>query len=284
MDDLRGNACTETKSRTLMSDIHKSLRLGDLLVEKGLISAPQLRQAIELQKFRHSYKSEISNITKKYELGEILVELGFISRQQLNSNLSWQRRLKATTAMMVFVAPLLTAACGGGGGTGSNGGNTTQPSGNVATQVVPDSTDKITSSSMSSTPASSAKSSSSISSAPAVVGKSSSSISSAVSSTISKSSSSAASSVASTDIDGAVQIYWAVPTTRENGEYLDITEIGGYEVRYKLKSASSFTSVVIKDAFIDAYYFDYLKGDYEFEIATFDKTGLYSKFVPVNPS
>lgn len=81
-----------------------------------------------------------------------------------------------------------------------------------------------------------------------------------------------------------MQIYWSVPITRENGDYLDITEIGGYEVRYKLKSAQSFTSVVIKDAFIDAYYFDYLKGDYEFEIATFDKTGLYSKFIPVGPS
>ncbi len=288
-----------------MSDLHKSLRIGDLLVEKGLITAPQLRQAIEIQKFRHSYKSEITSITKKYELGEILIELGFISRQQLNSNLSWQRRLKATTAMMVFVAPLLTAACGGGGGAGTNGGNTAQPSGNVSTQVVPDSTDNVTSSSVSSTPASAAKSSTSVSSAPVVVSKSSSSISSApasivkssssipskfsaVSSAVSLSSSSSptssAASSASTAIDGAVQVYWSVPTTRENGDYLDITEIGGYEVRYKLKSASTFTSVVIKDAFIDAYYFDYLKGDYEFEIATFDKTGLYSKFVPVNPS
>lgn len=274
-----------------MSDIHKSLRLGDLLVEKGLISAYQLRQAIEIQKFRYSYKSELTTITKKYELGEILIELGFIDRQQLNSNLSWQRRLKATTAMMVFVAPLLTAACGGGAGAGSSNGNSTpQQSGNVSSQVLPASTEALSSSSVSSAPVSSAavssvKSSSSLSSAPAVVPKSSSSVSSAVSSvkSSSSSSSSTASSVAPTAIDGAVQIYWSVPVSRENGDYLDITEIGGYEVRYKLKSDTNYTSIVIKDAFIDAYYFDYLKGDYEFEIATFDKTGLYSKFIPVAP-
>lgn len=270
-----------------MSDNHKSLRLGDLLVEKGLISAYQLRQAIEIQKFRYSYKSELTTITKKYELGEILIELGFIDRQQLNSNLSWQRRLKATTAMMVFVAPLLTAACGGGAGAGSNNGNSTpQQSGNVSSQVLPASTEALSSSSVSSAPVSSAavssvKSSSSLSSAPAVVPKSSSSVSSAVSSV--SSSSSTASSVTPTAIDGAVQIYWSVPVSRENGDYLDITEIGGYEVRYKLKSDTNYTSIVIKDAFIDAYYFDYLKGDYEFEIATFDKTGLYSKFIPVAP-
>jgi hypothetical protein len=312
-----------------MPDIHKSLRLGDLLVEKGLISAPQLRQAIELQQFRYLYKSEIPNISIKYELGEILIELGFISRHQLASNLSWQRRLKATTAMMVFVAPLLTAACGGGGGGGSgtgSGNTAAQPAGNVSSQVVPESAEKMTtisstasvpvsstpvattqssssvlsipavvtqsSSSISSVPTAVIKSSSSFSSAPAVVPKSSSSSSTAVSkssssvasSVIAKSSSSAASSSSASGIDGAAQIAWSVPTTRENGEYLDITEIGGYEIRYKLKSAQSFTSVVIKDAFIDTYYFDYLKGDYEFEIATFDKTGLYSKFIPVGPS
>ena len=234
-------------SRIIMSDIHKSLRLGDLLVEKGLISAPQLRRAIELQKTRNEAR-DIPSIHTKHELGEILIELGYISRHQLNTNLSWQRRLKATTAMMVFVAPLLTAACGGGGGSapGTNNQATT-----AASQIATEQSLQVSSSK-----------SSKISSAPS-------------------SSSFASSSLPSEAVEGAVQLIWSVPTARENGEYLDITEIGGYEIRYKSKSQTEYESVLIKDAFIDSYYFDYLKGDYQFEIATFDKGGLYSKFVPV---
>ncbi|MET0356769.1 MAG: hypothetical protein ABW044_08305 [Cellvibrio sp.] len=247
-----------------MSDLHKSLRLGDLLVEKGLISSLQLRQAINLQKSRHE-KVEISSINTKYELGEILIELGYISRHQLNTNLSWQKRLKATTAMMVFVAPLLTAACGGGGGSAGNNANNQTAA--VATSQATQPSDS---------PPNSSAVSSSISSSSAL---SSSSKSSNVSSA--PKSSFASSSVSSGNIDGAVQLLWSVPTEREDGEYLDITEIGGYEIRYKLKSDVSYQSLVINDAFADSYYFDYLKGDYQFEIATFDNTGLYSKFVPV---
>jgi hypothetical protein len=95
--------------------------------------------------------------------------------------------------------------------------------------------------------------------------------------------SSSSSSQAGT-INGPVQIYWTVPKSRENGDYLDITEIGGYELRYKLKTDAAYKSVLIKDGFIDAYYFDYLTGDYQFEIATFDRDGVYSRFVTVGPA
>lgn len=266
-----------------MSDIHKSLRLGDLLVERGLISAPQLRDAINLQKSRCE-NPDAHPADAKCEIGEILIELGFISRSQLKANLSWQRRLKATTAMMVFVAPLLTAACGGGSGGGSSAA---QPSPDVvaAGQVAPKSSAAVSSSSaqaVSSAKASSTPIASSISSAKSSAPSVASSKSSA--SSAPKSSSSVASSNASGYIDGAAQLLWSVPTSRENGELLDITEIGGYEVRYKLKSDVNYTSIIINDGFIDAYYFNYLKGEYEFQIATFDKTGLYSKFISINPA
>jgi len=274
-----------------MSDYHKSLRLGDLLLEKGLISPAQLRHAIELQKIRLVSRAELSTPSTKYELGEILIELGFISRNQLVTNLSWQRRLKATTAMMVFVAPLLTAACGGGAGASASGSNGNQQN-SVAAQVVPSTSENVVSSSSSSMPSSissmsasvvSSKSSSSVSSAPAVVPKSSSSISSAASQAKSSTSSSTASSQVDI-INGPVQIYWTIPNTRENGDYLDITEIGGYALRYKLKSEAAFKTVLITDGFIDAYYFDYLTGDYQFEMATFDRDGVYSRFVEVGPA
>jgi hypothetical protein len=245
-----------------MSDIHKSLRLGDLLVEKGLITRTQLRQAIEIQQGLQSQRFGSKNSNAKTELGSILIDLGFISRQQLQSNLNWQRRLKATTAVMVFIAPLLTAACGGGAGASS------APT-NVKSEV----------SSLQASADTSPKPEplSSISSASAQVVSSSSSSSSPAISSVSSSSSSSV-------VDGSVGLYWNVPTQRENGDYLDITEIGGYELRYKLKSEANFKTIRISDAFTDAYYFNYLNGDYEFQIATFDTDGLYSGFVAVDPS
>jgi len=81
-----------------------------------------------------------------------------------------------------------------------------------------------------------------------------------------------------------VELDWYIPDQRENGDYLDITEIGGYELRYKQKSSTEYQTITIEDGYIDTYYFDYLNGEYEFEIATFDKNGLYSSFVPINPS
>ncbi len=80
-----------------------------------------------------------------------------------------------------------------------------------------------------------------------------------------------------------MQLYWETPRERENGEYLDVTEIGGYDIRYKRKSAQQYIYVTIHDGYADAYYFEYLQGEYEFEIATFDTSGLYSSYVRINP-
>jgi hypothetical protein len=323
-----------------MSDVHNSLRLGDLLVEKGLITRPQLRQAIEIQQALQTQRFGGKNINGRTELGEILIELGFISRHQLQSNLNWQRRLRATTAVMVFIAPLLTAACGGGAG----GSTSTNSSNNVKTEVVspqaastapapetnpasgnassvntgvslPDvseapapaissvpkfssssqgklsssSQSKVSSSSYSPKAISSASSArvssaSSLKTSPVSSSKASSVSSSKASSISSKSSIASSLSSSKSIADGPVQLYWNVPTQRENGEYLDITEIGGYELRYKLKTDSEFKTIHISDGFLDAYYFNYLKGDYQFQIATFDKDGLYSDFIDIDPS
>jgi hypothetical protein len=262
-----------------MLDTHKSLRLGDLLVEKGLITRPQLRQAIEIQQAQQSHTFNYKNTNAKTELGAILIELGFISRQQLQANLNWQRRLKATTAVMVFIAPLLTAACGGGAGASNSpsNANADTTSSQASTGVSPKSEPQLSSSSSSSSSAKTVSSSSSLPKA-----GSSSSLSSKSKSSSSMSSVSSSSSLGV--VDGSVGLYWNVPTQRENGERLDITEIGGYELRYKLKSETAFKTIRISDAFIDAYYFKYLKGDYEFQIATFDIDGLYSNFVGVDPS
>lgn len=306
---------------------HRSTRLGDLLVERAVISRDQLSRAIELQQTRrHQAAHDGAPDHYKQELGEVLIELGYINRNQLKSSLGWQKRIRKTTAVMVFIAPLLTAACGGGGGgSGASSNNTGQTQAPSSLSV---SSDPIigqpASSSASSqpqvevppvgssssggvttpAPVSSKSSSSSkspviispvdssspaLGSAPSSASLSSSSSSRSILSSSSKSSSAisrssvASSTSSSAQVNGAVQVYWTAPNQRENGEFLDITELGGYELRYKRKTDTRYKSVMINDSYIDAYYFDNLEGDYEFQIAAFDKEGIYSAFVNIKP-
>lgn len=125
-------------------------------------------------------------------------------------------------------------------------------------------------------PVGSTTSSSNSSSAPAV--SSSSSSKPAVSSSSWSSSSSAANTQ---HVAGPVGISWTAPNKRENGEYLDVTDLGGYEVRYKKSSDSKFTYISINDAWTTSYNFPWLEGDYVFQIAAFDKNGVYSSFVDI---
>jgi len=240
-----------------MQESHKSTRLGNLLVEKGKISRQQLFEAIRFQQDRRLLEAQ-NNLSpsEKNDLGAILIELGFISHDQLKRCLSWQKRLRKTTLAITFFAPLLTVACGGGGAGGSS---------DAAVGVTE------TSSYSSSINHNTIRSSSSSSRATL----SASSVSSRVSS------SSSLRSLSSGIIDGSVLINWTPPTRRENGDYLDIADVGGYALRYKLKSESQYTNIKIDNGYTDSYYFNYLKGDYQFEIAAFDSNGLYSEFVSI---
>lgn len=128
------------------------------------------------------------------------------------------------------------------------------------------------------------------SSAPAVVSSSRSSapaVSSASSSSKAAVSSAAASSVSNTtssvsSVSGPVGLSWTAPSKRENGSYLDITELGGYELRYKKTTDAKFTYVTINDPWTNTYNFPSLNGDYIFQIAAFDKNGVYSPFVDLS--
>lgn len=267
-----------------MNNEQQSTRLGDLLVERGVITREQLAHAVELQELRRQHAIQ-TNIPNGYtqQFGELLIELGFINRSQLKSSLSWQKRLRKTTAMMVFVAPLLTAACGGGGG-GASPSNTQSPT--PSSQAV--SSGSVVNNSHSSSvtvdpvEGASSKSSSSIISSsslgPVLLSSSSSS----------SSSSSHASSISSVSsgpsiVNGTAYFKWVPPNQRENGTFLDITELGGYELRYKRISDPHYKSLIINNSYIDAYSIENLQGEYEFEIAVFDIFGLYSKFVKIKP-
>lgn len=70
-----------------MSNDHKS-RLGQLLIDKGLISPAQLDSAIKLQ------------LTGNKRLGEILVEQGLVSERQINKALKKQTNLRLAAALI----------------------------------------------------------------------------------------------------------------------------------------------------------------------------------------
>lgn len=269
-----------------MSDPHNATRLGDILIDRGVITRQQLREAIEIQQARRFVSVDDLQAThEKTALGEILIELGFIDRQQLTSTLSWQRRLRKATLVMTFVAPLLTAACGGGGGGNTSGssilGNTkTDVSSSVSSVMVDESSSSASSRSSSSTPTQAS------SSAISVVSSSSSSTLNSSSSTSSSSVSSSAASSSSPSvslINGPVLMNWNIPSLRENGDALEVSEIGGYELRYKSRNSETYTSVMINGGEVNSHYFNHLEGELEFQIATFDVNGLYSRFVSIQP-
>lgn len=121
---------------------------------------------------------------------------------------------------------------------------------------------------------------------------SSSSSSSAASVTTSATSSSASSSPATTGtsttekvsaVAGTVGLTWLIPSQRENGDFLDVTELGGYELRYRKDTDVAFTYVTINDAWQNFYNFSWLSGNYIFQISAFDKNGMYSGFVDLIP-
>jgi hypothetical protein len=80
-------------------------------------------------------------------------------------------------------------------------------------------------------------------------------------------------------LEGSVGIRWLPPTARQDGRYLDMTEIGGYVIRYKRIKDKGFIYIDIKDPWTDGYIFNALpKGDYFIQIAAFDRDGVFSPF------
>lgn len=78
----------------------------------------------------------------------------------------------------------------------------------------------------------------------------------------------------------SVSLYWSAPSHRINGDDIAIDDLGGYEVRYRKTDEQDYTRVVIDDPLIEQFHIDDLaESDYVFEVAAFDKDGLYSDFV-----
>lgn len=81
----------------------------------------------------------------------------------------------------------------------------------------------------------------------------------------------------------AVQLEWNIPSRRENGTYLELDEIDGYELRHKPANSATFTSQIITNASTRSISLANATQNDTFEIAVFDTNGLYSRFVALTP-
>ncbi|MES2675351.1 MAG: hypothetical protein V4660_14010 [Pseudomonadota bacterium] len=77
-------------------------------------------------------------------------------------------------------------------------------------------------------------------------------------------------------------IEWRQPAARKNGDYLELSEIGGYQIRYKAPTATTFSYITIEGNSTTKYVFDKSAIGLKFEIAVYDESGLYSDFVTIN--
>lgn len=76
---------------------------------------------------------------------------------------------------------------------------------------------------------------------------------------------------------------WEAPNTRMNGDYLELNEIGGYEIRYQLPTSDEFNYITINDGSTSEYPLIDIPTSAHFEIAVFDTDGLYSSYAPIYP-
>lgn len=78
----------------------------------------------------------------------------------------------------------------------------------------------------------------------------------------------------------AVKITWSHPQQRENGQFLELQEIGGYEIRYRNPADATYSHITVNNNATNEYTIENADG-LEFEIAAFDINGIYSQFVKV---
>lgn len=106
----------------------RKVRLGELLVHEGILTAEQVIQALTIQKKRRPQKPfgvvcqelgilstvELANILRKYRhrllLGEILVHLNLVSQEQIEQALKLQRRTKQKLGKILIEQGWITEA------------------------------------------------------------------------------------------------------------------------------------------------------------------------------
>lgn len=129
------------------------------------------------------------------------------------------------------------------------------------------------------TSSSSLNSSSAIQSSHSSLGsaQSSSKASSLSSSNKSKSSS----SHSSTNNQKSLKLTWSHPNQRENGTYLTIDEISGYEIRFKQSTDDNYVYMILTGNRTTSFTTNLIPANSIIEIAVYDTNGLFSAFTPI---
>jgi hypothetical protein len=139
-------------------------------------------------------------------------------------------------------------------------------------------------SSASSTPSSNISSSQSNNSSQQISENSESSAPSSSGISSSQQGSSAAPQSSSSSSDPSIaHLRWEHPTYRANGDYLELHEIAGYELRKKNKITLETIYLVIEGNTQTEFMITDLTGEDAIDIAVFDTNGLYSDFIPIYP-
>lgn len=77
----------------------------------------------------------------------------------------------------------------------------------------------------------------------------------------------------------SAKVGWDIPSTREDGSDLQLSEIAGYEIQYRTSAELAYSTVVIYDQTQDEIQIDDLPaGQYEVVVSVFDTDGLYSDY------
>ena len=82
-------------------------------------------------------------------------------------------------------------------------------------------------------------------------------------------------------VTGTATLTWDIPESRENGNYLAISELNGYKVLVRDITNDIEYFVMITDPNITQWDFaDLTSGEWEFSIASIDTLGVYSSYSP----
>ena len=283
-----------------MGTDHKvKTRLGDLLLDKKLITEEQLQLSIQIQK------------TNQFPLGEILVKNGWVTKRQINRALRVQSKLRNAilTSILSFSPLVLIGAAadafaapktvkesqlspGKAFGKGkkvtdasdpADSTDTSEPSSTVDSSTTPDSTDTSEpSSTADSSTTSDSSTASDTSTAPDSTDTSEPS-STADSSTTSDSSTANddSTNVVAADHGATIHLSWDYPLERVDGSGLEVFEIDRFHV-YQLDDSGGLGAMHVVDGLITELNIEGLQdGEYHFAVTVIDNDGLESDYSEV---
>lgn len=85
------------------------------------------------------------------------------------------------------------------------------------------------------------------------------------------------SSFAQTVTKSVVALKWGIPTQRENGKSLALTEVAGYEIQYKAASSQQMQKVLVVGGSATSYDLELPTIEaYDIYISAYDTKGLFS--------